>query len=193
MAKPKPICSVEECNRQSIIRGYCGKHYQKFRKYGDPLAGKDHAAPGETTKWIQSIQESDDCIEWPFALVPAGYGSAYLNGNTICAHRLSFMIHRYDPGDLFVLHSCDNPRCCNPRHLRAGTHQDNMNDKNSRGRGNYFRGEQTSQSKIKEQDVRDIRLLYSRGMSQAKIGMFYELHQGTVGEIVRREIWKHVA
>lgn len=38
------------------------------------------------------------------------------------------------PDGMHILHSCDNPRCCNPEHLRIGTHQDNMNDKVSRGR-----------------------------------------------------------
>jgi hypothetical protein len=33
-----------------------------------------------------------------------------------------------------VLHSCDNTTCCNPHHLRWGTHQDNMDDMKERER-----------------------------------------------------------
>lgn len=33
-----------------------------------------------------------------------------------------------------VRHTCDNPRCFNPRHLIPGTHQENMADKAERGR-----------------------------------------------------------
>lgn len=30
----KNMCSVDGCNKPSIIRGLCGKHYQRFRKHG---------------------------------------------------------------------------------------------------------------------------------------------------------------
>lgn len=33
------ICSLPDCQRRMKSRGLCGAHYQKLRKYGDPLAG----------------------------------------------------------------------------------------------------------------------------------------------------------
>lgn len=29
-------CSFEECGQQTVCRGWCSKHYQRWRKHGDP-------------------------------------------------------------------------------------------------------------------------------------------------------------
>ena len=33
----KDLCLVKECPKQMYTKGYCNKHYLRFRKYGDPL------------------------------------------------------------------------------------------------------------------------------------------------------------
>jgi len=50
------------------------------------------------------------------------------------ASRVALYLSGVDVKDLFVLHSCDNPPCCNPNHLRTGTAKDNTNDMIERGR-----------------------------------------------------------
>lgn len=35
-------CNVENCENKHLAKGYCQKHYAKFRKYGDPLHTKLH-------------------------------------------------------------------------------------------------------------------------------------------------------
>lgn len=60
-------------------------------------------------------------------------------------------------GDLLVRHSCDNPLCCNPRHLLIGTHADNMRDKVERGRQHTFTGPGSPRAKLNADDVRSIR------------------------------------
>jgi hypothetical protein len=50
-------------------------------------------------------------------------------------HRLVWEAYNAEPlGDRIVMHTCDNPGCCNPMHLVAGTQTDNMQDCLSKGR-----------------------------------------------------------
>lgn len=30
-------CSIDDCYKQTLARDLCGKHYQRWRKYNDPL------------------------------------------------------------------------------------------------------------------------------------------------------------
>ena len=91
------------------------------------------------------------CDLWEAGKNAGGYGKkhvAYLDGKQIeiLAHRL---VWQQDNGhtDLMVLHSCDTPACINIEHLRAGTAQDNIDDRTERGRQNNGRAERTHCSK----------------------------------------------
>jgi len=64
-----------------------------------------------------------------------GYGTLKWNRRYWYAHQVAWMLtHGPIASGAFVLHSCDTRTCCNPGHLRLGTHQDNMDDMVSRGR-----------------------------------------------------------
>lgn len=61
---------------------------------------------------------------------PLIYPTLRFGGKMHRAHRFSYQaFHGPIPPSLHILHSCDNPRCVNPHHLRAGTHRENMQDK----------------------------------------------------------------
>jgi hypothetical protein len=40
------FCSVDDCDRKQDARGYCKKHYSRFRRWGDPLIVKYHKGNG---------------------------------------------------------------------------------------------------------------------------------------------------
>lgn len=70
-----------------------------------------------------------ECWNWTAGTFAQGYGQFWWNGGPQKAHRMAFELTNGSiPEGTFILHSCDNRLCCNPAHLRAGTHMDNMTD-----------------------------------------------------------------
>lgn len=79
------------------------------------------------------VRGSDECWEWKGGR-SRQYGYFKLDGKRVLAHRHSFFLkHGHLPTNN-ALHSCDNPPCVNPNHLRDGTQLENMQDAKQRGR-----------------------------------------------------------
>jgi hypothetical protein len=89
--------------------------------------------PGEDECWIwpRSVRQSKGVHQ-----IVGNYGRMGIGGNrSDYAHRVSYQIHHGEiPSDLHVLHSCDNPPCVNPAHLRLGTQSDNISESVAKGR-----------------------------------------------------------
>ena len=92
---------------------------------------------------IQRIRMRCDVIRcgcWPWKLCTDrdGYGLMKYGGRTWRAHRLMAIAAGILPEDaapsLLACHTCDNPACCRPDHLFAGTSLDNMRDCLVKGR-----------------------------------------------------------
>lgn len=78
----------------------------------------------------------DDCWPWLAGKNSDGYGVFTVSGIDKRAHRIAYMLAngQIDP-KAKVLHSCDNPPCCNPNHLHSGTQGDNNRERKERGAG----------------------------------------------------------
>ena len=153
------------------------------------------------------IKEEADCWNWTASTNKQGYGRFRYQGKKVGAHRLSWQIANGDiPEGLCVLHRCDNPKCCNPKHLFVGTRSDNMQDMVLKGRkhlfvgeDNYFsthtfpqNGETNPQSKLQEDQVINIRKLFLGGTPQPKIGDIYGISQTHVSNICSNKRWRHL-
>lgn len=83
------------------------------------------------------VRRTDGCWIWEGSIHPLGYGRFYLDGKMQKAHRAAYQLAKGPiPEGAHILHSCDNPPCVNPAHLRAGSHSDNMRDMVNKGRAN---------------------------------------------------------
>jgi hypothetical protein len=88
------------------------------------------------TERIDDSAGPDQCWLWTGPKQGSGYGVASAGGTTCGPHRLMFVLAHGPIPDrkLLVRHTCDNPPCCNPAHLRSGTYAQNRADTVSRGR-----------------------------------------------------------
>lgn len=131
------------------------------------------------------IGAPDECWEWTGRIMTSwGYGAL----GPLRAHRVSWEIanERPVPDGLFVLHSCDNPPCVNPAHLRTGTTQDNSRDIALRGRQ---RGERNGFHKLTQSEVDAIRGAHAKGVRNVEQARKYHVHPSTISLIVNRINW----
>jgi DNA-binding XRE family transcriptional regulator len=118
----------------------------------------------------------------------------------MAAHQLAFewLGGSAIPRGLFVLHLCDNRRCCRPDHLYAGTQQRNVRDTYERGRMPLerigSRGERNGSARLTESAVAEMRRLYAHeGCTQASLAKAFGCSAATVHYVVRGTYWKAVA
>ena len=90
---PYPTCSIPECNGRHRSRGWCEKHYDRWRRHGDPLITLTPARVIGTKSerfWAKvDCSNEDGCWLWMAALTRGGYGQFY-DGRVIYAHRWAY-------------------------------------------------------------------------------------------------------
>lgn len=182
------ICSVEGCDDNKIFgRGWCSKHYQRWRKFGDPEV-TDHAPTGEPLAWLKGIVASppDGCAIWPYSVRTTGYGQVVYKGKCCNAHRLALILFTGEaPDQLEAAHGpCHNRLCVNPLHLSWKTRAENIADKLRDGTHNQ--GERCPSSKLTESRVISI---YHDDRRHADIAKDHGIAASTVSRIKLGTDW----
>lgn len=86
-------------------------------------------------RFLSKVNKTSGCWLWQGATNPDGYGRFRLNGRIEYAHRVSHRLFKGPvPDGAQVMHKCDVRSCVRPAHIRAGSTQQNHDDKKARGR-----------------------------------------------------------
>ena len=124
---------------------------------------------------IEDYSHNDICWIWKLSKDKDGYGYFSINGKTLKAHRVSYIIHYGEIKEgMHILHSCDNPSCVNPSHLRQGDEKENAKDREERNSKYHPKGKDVYNAKFNNEQILEIRSLYSSGKyNTVEIGRIY--------------------
>jgi hypothetical protein len=189
-------CAVVECSQIASARGWCQKHYMRWRKHGDPTALL-RAENGEPVAWIRRHATTPDgeCLIWPFGRAGKGYagpvwpdGSA---GRCVTAGRyMCELVHGPAPTEIHeTAHSCGNGAegCIHPLHMRWATPRENDADKTAHG--TRLVGINQPGAKLDDEKVRAIRS--SKGTQQS-IADRFGVSRNAVRQVLSGRTWGHV-
>ncbi len=163
--------------------------YQYTAKYANRFWGN-----------VAITADDNKCWEWKRSTDKDGYGQFYLSDNTGWHRQLSHrgaweMTNGEIPKGLCVLHKCDNPKCCNPKHLFLGTKLDNTLDMFAKGRGFIppAQGEDNGRSILTADKVIEIRQRFAMGgLSYKEIAKEMGVAPATIAHVVKRRTWKNI-
>jgi hypothetical protein len=167
--------------------------------------GKTYHPTGGKNMWCSMLCRVLDCCDvssdidacWPWnrSFDCRGYGEIRLKPVTKFAHRIMFeqftrmVLTRSE----VIRHSCDNPPCCNPFHLEAGTQADNVRDMLARGRGQDYstapKGEAHGMASISDETALEI---FKAPGRLDEIKSMYGVSRDIVEKIKYGFSWNHV-
>lgn len=108
-----------------------------------------------------------------------------LDGKPHGVHRIAWALANGRWARLCVLHSCDNPPCCEPSHLSEGTQARNIKDMYERGRASlpprHF-GLANSNAHLSDEQIAEVRLRV--GEKQRDLADEYGVSQSTIWRIL---------
>jgi hypothetical protein len=142
------ICEVPDCGRAHDANGFCTTHNYRLKRHGDvqahnPIKANPHGLSIAERFWAKVDRSGgpDACWPWLASIGTSGYGQFAIgrrDAHTMRgAHTVAYELdrgHPPPPDRPYVLHSCDNPPCCNPGHLSEGTQAENLADMRAKGR-----------------------------------------------------------
>lgn len=146
----------------------------------------DREAPGGCWLWKASKNNKGYGM---FCVRSWGYQHKQL------AHRLCYADQVCPiPKGALLLHSCDNPSCVNPAHLRVGSHRENVADMDQRGRriSNTPKGAENCNAILTDGQVIALRKDYISGATHAELAKRYGISVRSVPDYTGSRSWRHL-
>ena len=126
----KNTCNIGGCDRTLYARGWCSKHYKRWRRHGDPRGGgpANYSTPEEA--FAARTERRGRCLVWTGSKDSGGYGQLRVNGRVTKAHRYAWEeANGPIPDGMMIDHICHNRTCVNVEHLRLATRQQNNSNR----------------------------------------------------------------
>lgn len=138
-------------------------------------------------------REVERCWNWLGWKDKDGYGKFRVDSShSVPAHRFAWEVanNQSVPHGLVVRHLCNNPSCCNSRHLAIGTQADNRQDCISAKRHAY--GETHPKSKLNELQVSRIKGLANKRVPTRELAKHFNVSKHCINSILSGYNWKNV-
>ena len=160
---------MNECNYPTDI---CKRFWSKV------VIPKDHV--NQCWIWSHGATDKD------------GYGIFHVETRwAMKAHRFAYQYYKGPIKNDYVMHSCDNPACCNPNHLVEGNADYNNYDRSTKGRSAI--GSRGGNAKLTEKIVREIKIaMRDHYYSNPMIAKEFGISQSNASRIRNGQIWSHV-
>jgi len=172
-------CSIEGCENKYLAKGFCVKHYQKFKKYGDPLISKyERHGMRATPEYRIWANIKIRCYDKNYCLFHR-YGG---RGITMCNRWLySFKNFYKDMGTKpfakAQIDRIDNDGNYEPSNCHWVTNAENCQN--------------SSRAKLTMKEANEIRKRYKDGgITKKELGLIYGISNTNIGDIINYKIWK---
>lgn len=156
--------------------------------FDDGYIPRKHSSSYKPIEYLVNSQGCWECISHASPPHRGGYPVLERNGRFYRMSRYVFeVVNGYIDEDKFVMHTCDNPKCINPDHLKLGTPKENTQDMVRKGRKPI--GEDVPAAKLTEQEVVEI---FNDPRGCTTIAREYGISKKSVLNIRHGKTWKHL-